>query len=74
MNVFLGVLALEEQELGNHEIGIQVENLSIDEDNPVLEKPRVDVVGSLPAAGLLDDYGNKIDVLLIHEADASPSV
>jgi hypothetical protein len=55
-------------------IGVQVVDLSIDEDDPVLEEAGVYVVGLLSAAGLLDDYGDEIGVLLIHEADASPSV
>ena len=67
MDVLLGVLALEEQELGDHEISVQVVDLSVDEDDPVLEETGVYVVGSLSAAGLLDDHGDKIDVLLIHE-------
>jgi hypothetical protein len=38
-DVLLRVLALEKQELGDHEIGVQVVDLSVDEDDPVLEEP-----------------------------------
>ena len=67
MDVLRGVLALEEQELGDHEISVQVVDLPVDEDDPVLEETGVHIIGSLSAAGLLDDHGDKIDVILIHK-------
>ena len=67
MDVLLGILALEEEELSDYEIGVQVVDLSVDEDDPVLEETGVYVIGPLSATSLLDDHGNEIDALLIHK-------
>ena len=45
------------EELGYDQVGGDVEDLTVDEDDAVLEQPRVDVVGTLPPAGLFDDDG-----------------
>ncbi len=53
----VGVLALEEQELGDHEVGRVVVDLGAEEHDAVSEQPRPDVVGTLAASAGLDDGG-----------------
>src|SRR5690606_28150785 len=53
-DVLLGVLRLEEQQLRHHHVGHVVVDRANQEHHPLLEQARVDVVGALAAAGLLD--------------------
>ena len=57
---FLRIVGLEEQELGDDEGGHAILDRAGDEDDPLLEKPRIDVVGPFPAVGLLDHHGNEV--------------
>ena len=68
MDVLLGILRLQEQELRHHEVRVHVIDLTVHEDDPVLEEPGIDVVGSLPAARLLDDDRDEVRVHFFHEA------
>ena len=57
---FSGILGLEEEELGDDQVGDVVVDRRPEEDDAVLEEAGVDVVGALAATGLLDDDGDKI--------------
>ena len=57
VDVALGVVRLEEEELGNDDVGDIVIDRRPEEDDPVHEEPGKDVVGALTAAGALDDVG-----------------
>src|SRR5260370_35779329 len=54
----LGILGFEEQELRGNEIGYLVVDLT-EEDDAVLQQPRVDVIGALAAPGLLHHEWNQ---------------
>src|SRR5437870_8600863 len=58
--VALGVLGLEEEQLGDDEVRHRVLDGVPDEDDPLLEEAREDVVGALAAPGLLDDHRHEI--------------
>ena len=58
-DLLVRVLAVEEEQLGDDEIGDIVIDLGTDEDDPVAEQPRIDVVCPLAAGGGLDDAGNE---------------
>ena len=55
----LGVVVGQEQELRDDEVRALVVDRVAEEDDPVVQQPREDVVGSLAAAGLLDDDGHQ---------------
>ena len=55
-DVLLRVLGLEEQELGDDEVGDVVLDRVAEEDDPLAQQARVDVVGALAAAGGFDDH------------------
>jgi uncharacterized phosphosugar-binding protein len=46
---------LEEEHLGDDEVGDIVVNRRADEDDAILEKAGVDIVAAFSAAGLFDD-------------------
>ncbi len=54
-DVLVGVFGLEEQHLGDDDVGDVVVDRRAEEDDAVLEQARVDVVAALAAVGLLDD-------------------
>ncbi len=59
VDVLVRVLRLEEEQLGDDQVG-DVSSIGVaEEDDAVLEQAGVDVVGPLAAAGLLDDDGNQ---------------
>jgi hypothetical protein len=60
VDIFIGVFALQEQQLGDHEVGQVVVDRAADEDDPLLEQPRIDVEGPLAARALFDDHGNEV--------------
>ena len=60
VDVLLGVFALQEEELGDDGVCDSVVDLSPQEDDAVLQQPRVDVVGAFALGGLLDDDRNVI--------------
>ena len=59
MNVLLGIFSLQEQQLGNHQVGHVVLDLADQEDDPFLQQARIDVVGALAAGGLLHHHGHQ---------------
>ena len=59
MDVLLGVLGLQEQELRDHEIRDVVVDGAAEEDDAVAQQPRVDVEGALAALALLDHVRNQ---------------
>ena len=58
-DVLLRVLRLEEEELGDDQVGEVVLDRVAQEDDPLAQQARVDVVGALPPAGGLDDHGDE---------------
>ena len=62
-NVLVGVFAFKEQQLGHDEVGRLVIDRAHQEDHPVLEQARVDVVRPLSAAGLFDDHWDHAQTL-----------
>ena len=64
--VLVRVLALQEEQLGDDQVRHHIVDRGAQEDDAVLEQARVDVIGTLAAAGLLDDVGNGDEVLLVH--------
>src|SRR5262249_20999239 len=59
-DLFFGIFGLQEQELGGDQVGDVVVDFAAQKNNPVLEQPRVNVVGAFTAAGLLDNDWNQI--------------
>ena len=56
VNVLVRILGLEEQQLGDHEIGHVILDRTDNEDDALLQQPRVDVVSAFAAGSLLDDH------------------
>ena len=61
-DVLLRVLGLEEEELRDDQVRQVVADGRAQDDDAVAEQPRVDVVGALTAAGLLNDDRDEIGV------------
>ena len=59
VDVGLGVLRLQEQQLGDDRVGHFVVDLRAEEDDAVLQQAAVDVHRPLFAAALFDDVGNQ---------------
>ena len=59
VDVLLGVLGLQEQELGDDQVRDHVVDRGADEDDVVLEEARVDVVRTLTTGRLLHDHGDE---------------
>src|SRR5690606_38394097 len=59
-DVLLGILRLEEQHLRHDHVRHVVVDGADEEDHPLLEQARVDVVGPFATAGLLDHHGNEV--------------
>jgi len=57
---FFRIVRLEEQELGDDQGGHAVLDRPGDEDDPLLEQPRVDVIGPLATVGLFDHHGDEV--------------
>ena len=55
----VGILGLQKEHLSDHEIGQRIVDRLADEDDAVLEQARVNVVGALAPARLLDDHWNQ---------------
>src|SRR3990172_1708876 len=64
MDVRLRVVRLQEQHLGDHQVGDLVVDLTAQEDDAVAEQTGIDVVGALAAMVLLDDDGDERHGLL----------
>jgi hypothetical protein len=58
-DVFVRILRLKVQQLGDYEIGYLIVHGSTQEDDPLVEQPAVDVERTLASRGLLDDHWNK---------------
>ena len=58
LNVLVGILRLQIQQLGNHQTGGGIIDLFAQEDDAVVEQAGVDVVGTLTPVGLLYHIGN----------------
>src|SRR5262245_21795952 len=59
-DVLVRVLALEVQELGDHQVRDRVVDRRAEEDDALLEQPGVDVEGTLAAVRLLDDRRDEV--------------
>src|ERR1700716_1107500 len=59
-HLFLGILGLEKQELRDDERRHAVIDWTGEKNNALLQHPRIDVVGPLPAGGLLDHGGDQV--------------
>jgi len=59
MDVLVGILRLQKEELGDDQIRPRVVDGRSDEDDPVLEQPREDVVGPLAAARCSTTMGTR---------------
>src|SRR5207247_1525343 len=57
VDVFVRIVRLEKEQLGDDDIGDIVVDRSAQEYDPVHQEPGEDVVGALAAAGTLDDVG-----------------
>ena len=57
-----GILRLEEQHLRDDQVGGGVVDRPDQEHHPLLQQPRVDVVGALAAPALLDDHRHQAEV------------
>ena len=62
VDVLVGVLGLQEEHLGADQVGDGVVDRRAQEDDPLLQQARVQVVGALAAVGRLDDGGDQIVV------------
>ena len=60
VDVLVGVLRLEVDQLGADQAGDLVVDRRLQEDDVLLQQPAVEVVGPLAAAGLLDDVGDEV--------------
>src|SRR5207247_3243047 len=59
-DLFLGIVGLEKEQLRDHQGGDAVFHRAGDEDDALLEQPRIDVVGALATIGLLDHHRDEI--------------
>src|SRR5690606_20140058 len=71
VDVLLGVFGLEEQQLGDDHVRHVVVDAADQEDHPLLQQPRVDVVGALAAAGLFDHHRDEVQCLGLVAAHGS---
>jgi hypothetical protein len=56
VDVLVGVVGLQEEHLGDHEVGQVVLDEGRQEDDPLLEEPGEDVERALATRGLLHDH------------------
>ena len=66
MNVLVGIFGLEVQQLRHDKVGHLVFDRTDDENESVLEKPRINVVGPLAPRRLFDDHRYEIQCLCAH--------
>src|ERR1039457_1413033 len=69
-HILIGVLRLQKQQLCYHDIGHVIIDRTDDEDDPLLEQPRINVIRALAPGGLLDDDGNQIQATLVHSGSS----
>src|SRR6266511_2895770 len=60
LELLVGVLALQVEQLGHEQVGDGVVDRRAEEDDPLVQQPRVDVERALAAVGLLDDDRDQI--------------
>ena len=58
-DLLVRILAVEEEQLGDHQVGDVIVDLAAEKDDAVAQQSGVDVVGALAARGALDDAGNE---------------
>ena len=58
-DLLLGIFGLQEEELGDDQVGEVVVDRAAQKDDVVLQKARVDVVRALAGAGFFDDGGDE---------------
>ena len=63
---FFGIVHLQEQQLGDDDVGHHVVHGRAEEHDAVHQQPRVDVVAALAAAGLLDHHRDQKVVGTVH--------
>jgi hypothetical protein len=63
VDVLVRILGFEEQELGDDQVGHVVFDLADAEDDPLFQQPRIDIVGTLAACGLLDNDGHQTQII-----------
>ena len=59
INILLRIFRLKIEQLRDNQIGHNIINRRTEKDDPVFQKPGVDIVTSFAAAGLLHNHGNK---------------
>jgi hypothetical protein len=71
VNVALAVLVAQKQHLGDDQIGHGVVDPAAEEDDAVLQEPRVDVVRPFAPTGLLNDDGHQ-GLVIAHFSNSLP--
>jgi hypothetical protein len=66
MDVFLRVLGLQKQQLSYYQIGVQIDDFTVDEHDPVFEEPGIYIIGALAPSGLLDNDRYEVACSLDH--------
>jgi ferredoxin len=66
VDVLVRILGLQEQQLRDDQVGHVVLDRTHEEDHPLLEQARVDVVGAFAAGSLLDHHRHEAESLCIH--------
>src|SRR5215211_8150622 len=74
VDVLLGVLALEMQELGHYGVGHLVIYGGPEKDDAVLQEPGVDIHGPLPTRTLLYNVGDDVVYLVAHSCSSRSSL
>src|SRR5216683_7973114 len=59
MNIGLMIIELEEEQLGDNQVGTAVIDHSLQKDDPVFKEPAIDVENTFFAAASLDHVGNQ---------------
>jgi len=52
------ILGLQEQHLGNHQVGDIIIHREAQKDDPVLQQPGIDIISPFTVACLIDYYGD----------------
>jgi hypothetical protein len=60
VDVLVGILRLQKEQLCDHKACDRVVERSSDEDNPLLQETRKDVVGSFSPSGLFNDHRDEL--------------
>ncbi len=72
VDVLVGVLRLEVQQLGADEVGDEVVDRPAEEDDVLAEQPGEQVTADLAPRGLLDDVGHVHAGVDVHHSSSSP--